>query len=183
MFFGTLVLALGVTFGIYSLRPGLLGLGEPGKAVSQQAAADSTHASPAAQDARRAPAAGAATVKAADSLKNAARTAPLRDSLSLLATQLQQERKRADDEHTKVDELSKLVAVAETARTGVDSAKIKERKSFAKVMESMEAESAARILKGLPDTDVKEILGSVKKRQAAKILSYIDPERAARIIR
>jgi len=66
---------------------------------------------------------------------------------------------------------------------GANGAPQAEKKSMAKILESMPAENAARILKDLSDREVKELLLAVKKRQAAKILAALEPDRAARIMR
>ena len=67
--------------------------------------------------------------------------------------------------------------------SGADSVRGEQQKSMAKVLEAMDPESAARILNGFPDGDVKQIILSIKRRQAAKILAALDPDRAARIMR
>lgn len=102
--------------------------------------------------------------------------AQLTDSLNTLVITLENEKKTVSDLHRKIDSLR-----AQSA--GGDTLHAKERKSTAKVLESMQAENAARILNDLTDEEVKSVLVFVKKRQAAKILSAIEPERAARILR
>ena len=67
--------------------------------------------------------------------------------------------------------------------TSIDSVRIEERKSLAKVFEAMEPERAAKILKEIPDDQVREVILALKKRQAAKILGALEPTRAARIMR
>ena len=81
------------------------------------------------------------------------------------------------------DTVSAVRSKDTTASAPSDSARAKDQKAFAKVLEAMQAENAARILKDLPDDEVKRILLNIKKRQAAKILASLDPERAARIMR
>jgi hypothetical protein len=73
--------------------------------------------------------------------------------------------------------------VADAAVVRADSIRKSDLRTMAKVMESMEPESAAKILRDLPDSDVKDIVFRVKTRQAARILSAIEPERAARLIK
>jgi flagellar motility protein MotE (MotC chaperone) len=51
------------------------------------------------------------------------------------------------------------------------------------MLEAMQPESAARVLRDMPDEDVKNLLLNVKRKQAAKILSALDPDRAAKIMR
>jgi hypothetical protein len=108
----------------------------------------------------------------------------LRDSLRALAATLASEKGKPGQPETP--------AASPVQATGGDSlratvkpepAKSAERNSMAKVLESMQAENAARILRDMSDSEVKEILLVVKKRQAAKILAALEPDRAARIMR
>jgi flagellar motility protein MotE (MotC chaperone) len=69
------------------------------------------------------------------------------------------------------------------ARVNVDSARLKEQKTIAKLLESMSPEDAAKILQKMDDKQVKAILFSVKKRQAGKILASLEPQRVARMMR
>jgi len=107
----------------------------------------------------------------------------LRDSLRTLELALEGEKQKAGRAATP----QPVVAGEHPDTPGVavpqDPARATERKSMAKVLESMQAENAARILKDLSDSEVKEILLVVKKRQAAKILAALEPDRAARIMR
>jgi hypothetical protein len=64
-----------------------------------------------------------------------------------------------------------------------DSAGVKIRKSRAKMLESMPAEDAAKILARLPDDETRVLLQYIKARQAAKILAAFEPERASRFLR
>ena len=64
-----------------------------------------------------------------------------------------------------------------------DTAKIKDQKAKAKVLEAMPPENAAKILANLSDDESRELLKYVKTRQAAKILAAIQPERASRLLR
>ena len=97
----------------------------------------------------------------------------LRDSVKLLSKELAAARE-------KVASLSSLSA-ADT--TQPDTTRMKERKAMAKLVDAMDAQGAAKILRNMDDNEVKEILLAVKKRQAGKILGSLDPERAARIMR
>jgi hypothetical protein len=63
-----------------------------------------------------------------------------------------------------------------------DSARQADLRSKAKLLESMDPETAAKILANLKDDDVKSILMAIKKRQAGKILGAMMPERASRIL-
>jgi len=102
----------------------------------------------------------------------------LQDSLQVLAAMLQHERQKSEALSQQ-----KPVVVQDTTHPAVDSAKVKQRKNMAKVLESMPAENAARILQDLPEPEMKELLMNVKKRQAAKILSAIEPSRASKLFR
>lgn len=66
---------------------------------------------------------------------------------------------------------------------GPDTLAAGERKKMAQIFESMDPESAARILLNMSDTAVKQVLTSMKKRQSAKILAVLDPAKAARILK
>ena len=107
----------------------------------------------------------------------------LKDSLQTLVLALEGEKQKVGRATTP----QPLVVGQHPDTLGVavppESARATERKSMAKVLESMQAENAARILKDLTDSEVKEILLVVKKRQAAKILTALEPDRAARIMR
>jgi hypothetical protein len=76
---------------------------------------------------------------------------------------------------------------AEDVRMGpsaaLDTSKLKEQKSMAKMFDAMDPQSAAKILGKLGDKEIKEVLLTVKKRQGAKILGELDPEQAARIVK
>jgi flagellar motility protein MotE (MotC chaperone) len=118
---------------------------------------------------------------AGDSTQSLAGTA-LQDSSharvdSLLVVQLSSKAKVLE---SQVDSL-KLQLQGTTAK--VDTAAKQDWKSTAKLIESMSAEEACKILKEMNDTDVKQVLGKVKKRQAGKILAALDPSRAAKLLR
>jgi len=96
-----------------------------------------------------------------------------RDSLKALSERLQAEiRKEASLEQ-------KLA----TQNISADSARTKEIKGMAKMLESMSAEDAARILQNLKVAKAKKVLMAVKKKQAGKILSAMEPRIAARMMR
>ena len=102
------------------------------------------------------------------------------DSVQVLRLALQDERKKsaalAEELRMTMDSTRKAIAAA-------DSGHAETRKSMARVLEAMDPSSAARILKGYPDGDVKQMILTMKKRQAAKILAALEPDRAARIMR
>lgn len=66
---------------------------------------------------------------------------------------------------------------------GPDTLAESERKKMVQIFESMEPESAARILLNMSDAAVKQVLTTMKKRQSAKILAVLDPAKAARILK
>ena len=96
---------------------------------------------------------------------------------------------------SRIDEQQKTIARLSESKPGPspsdsaakppasDNARAKDSKSFTKMLETMPAEQAVRILNGLDDREVKAVLLGVKKRQAAKILSALAPDRAARMMR
>ncbi len=102
------------------------------------------------------------------------------DSVQVLRLALEDECKRsatlAEQLRVTMDSTRKAIAVADSGHAAT-------RKSMAKVLESMDPSSAARILKDYPDGDVKQMILTMKKRQAAKILAALEPDRAARIMR
>jgi len=76
--------------------------------------------------------------------------------------------------------------VNESARMGVtreDSIRAVNRQVLAKMMDSMDAADAARILRQLSDNEARDVLIRIKRRQAGKILSALDPDRAANMMR
>lgn len=103
----------------------------------------------------------------------------MRDSMHALVASLEDARKAIDTLNQKA-----RVQMAVTPPSPVDTvARQKEKKSRAKMLESMPAEEAAKILMNLTDEETKELLKLVKARQAAKIIAAIRPERASRLFR
>ncbi|HUI10300.1 MAG TPA: hypothetical protein VL221_08230 [Bacteroidota bacterium] len=179
MMTGTLVAALAIVLGLYWLKPGLFGV-TPGP-VAAVAKKDTTAAAAprAAADTSGKPA-PAGTVPPAAVEKPQDEAARLADSIRVLqATVQERDSAIARLQGTQAGGVDSAAAT----KTTPDSARAKQSKSFAKMIESMPAEQAVRILKGLDDREVQAILLAVKKRQAAKILSALDPDRAARMIR
>ena len=81
---------------------------------------------------------------------------------------------------SQVDSLKRQLV---SAKPKPDTTAQQDWKSTAKLIESMSAEEAVKILKEMNDSDVKQVLGKVKKRQAGKILAALDPVRAAKLLR
>jgi flagellar motility protein MotE (MotC chaperone) len=194
---GTLVGAVAIIAGIYYFRPQLLGGGQkPSQVVAREdsAGAKSPGSSPEAQkdsSGAKSPGSSLATAQKSDSTAKgtsasaspkAGEASHLADSIRTLISRIEEQQKTIAQLTEKVpqaggpDSTVKL-SPADSVRAAKDS------KTFAKMLESMPAEQAVRILKGLDDKEVKTVLLVVKKRQAAKILSVLDPERAARMMR
>jgi flagellar motility protein MotE (MotC chaperone) len=66
---------------------------------------------------------------------------------------------------------------------GPDTLAESERKKMVQIFESMEPESAAKILLNMSDAAVKQVLTTMKKRQSARILAVLEPAQAARILK
>lgn len=96
---------------------------------------------------------------------------------TLLVTQLSTKAKSLE---SQVDSLKQQL---QAAKPKVDTTARQDWKSTAKLIESMSADEACKILKEMNDTDVKQVLAKVKKRQAGKILAILDPARAAKLLR
>jgi flagellar motility protein MotE (MotC chaperone) len=58
-----------------------------------------------------------------------------------------------------------------------------DKKKTVQILESMEAEKAAKILKNMDDYAIQQVISSMKRRQSAKILAVLEPEQAARILK
>jgi flagellar motility protein MotE (MotC chaperone) len=116
-----------------------------------------------------------------DTVAVAKQAAPVKaDSTNVLQLALEDERKKSA---ALADRLRAVMDSSKTALAVADSAQAEYRKSMIKVLENMDASSAARILSDFPDGDIKTYLHTMKKRQAAKILAALQPDRAARIMR
>ena len=94
------------------------------------------------------------------------------DSIAILSNALAVEQKKSKD-------LSDQLKAFTMKQTTLQDQK---RKELQKIYNTMDAESAARIVEKLSDQDILDILLSVQKRQAAKILASLDPNRAAKLI-
>jgi flagellar motility protein MotE (MotC chaperone) len=96
---------------------------------------------------------------------------------TVLVAQLSSKAKRLE---SQVDSLKQQL---HGGKPKVDTTAQQDWKSTAKLIESMSAEEACKILKEMTDPDVKQVLGKIKKRQAGKILAILDPARAAKLLR
>ncbi len=183
---GTLAGAIAIICAVYFFRPQLLGVAP--KPAQPAALRDTLRTKsplppqPVAQKTDSVEVKSDSTVRGAPSpVTGKEDRASLLDSIRTLAV-------RVDEQRKMIEQLTaKGPGHAGSDSTGMhagsDSTRAKDSKSFAKMIETMPAEQAVRILKGLDDREVKAVLLSVKKRQAAKILSALDPERAARMMR
>jgi flagellar motility protein MotE (MotC chaperone) len=179
---GTLAAALATIAGIYFLKPQLLGVAP--KSAQTAAVMDSAGAkSPLAGAAQKSDSTGG---KSDSTVHGTAALPPAKgDAASHLADSIRTLISRIDEQQKTIARLTAKGTQPDSLPKGSvsDSARAKDSKSFAKMLEGMPAEQAVRILKGLDDREVKAVLLAVKKRQASKILSALDPERAARMMR
>jgi flagellar motility protein MotE (MotC chaperone) len=194
---GTLLASLAIIAAVYYLKPQLLGAGQkPSQGVAQKdsAGAKSPGSTPAAQkdsSGAKSSVSSPATAQKSDSTSKGtpASALPKADEASRLADSIRTLIGRIDEQQKTIAQLTEKVPQAGGPDSTVklspaDSVRAaKDSKTFAKMLDSMPAEQAVRILKGLDDKEVKAILLVVKKRQAAKILSVLDPDRAARMMR
>ena len=181
---GTLVAALAIVAGVYYLRPQLLGVApKPAQAAPARDSAGTKSPAVAAAVAQKPDSTGGKPDSTA--LAGSPPAPAKRDAATLLADSIRTLMGRIDEQQKVIARLSAKGVEADSLPKGTvsDSARAKESKSFAKMLEGMPAEQAVRILRGLDDREVKAVLLTVKKRQAAKILSALDPERAARMMR
>jgi flagellar motility protein MotE (MotC chaperone) len=98
------------------------------------------------------------------------------DSIALLLSKLKATEKRL----AELEPSSRSTAVPVLVS---DSAKAKDRKMLIKMLETMSAESAARIVESFQDPDAKAILMGIKAKQAGKILGAINADRASKLMR
>jgi len=184
---GTLFCAVALIGAVYYLKPQLLGaLPKPPQSLAQK---DSTGAKSPGLAAAGAPKADS-TIGRSDSAAHVTPPAPTakRDDPSHMADSIRTLMSRIDEQQKTIAGLTERKPEGppsdSTVKAPADAgSRAKDSKSFAKMLETMPAEQAVRILNGLDDREVKAVLLGVKKRQAAKILSALDPDRAARMMR
>ena len=175
-----LLAAIGIVIGLRMYQPQLFGAST--LAPARPAHGDSL--SVAAQTIKPAPDAkpdSASRPQNAVAPQSSADTSRLADSLRALSARVEAQKQTIAELQAKAQSPAPRDSIQ--APPVSDSTQAKNAKTFAKMLESMPAEQAVRILKGLDDKEVKAILLSVKKRQAAKILAALEPDRAARMIR
>jgi flagellar motility protein MotE (MotC chaperone) len=170
MLFGTFLFAVVLNLALFIARPEVYG---PGLNALGQSG-----------DSTKVPGADSLRLAKANSLRQADSLAalPPKQSLEiarLYADTLNEMRRQLALEQARAQEASKH---ASTGVPSADSARQKQKKDFAKMIEAMSAEDAARILQKMDDADVRTVLMAVKKRQAGKILGALEPSRAARMM-
>ncbi len=172
----TFLLSGALVVGTMVLRPDLLRMGPAHASAPAAAQPPTSKAGPKADTAAGKP----RVTPPRDSL------AIMRDSVRTLLAALDAERTKQQEapgrEPTPAPALAAPPAAAGQAPLP-DSTSAKLCKARAKMLESMPAEDAARIIAKLSDEETKALLHFIKARQAAKILAAIEPERASRLFR
>jgi flagellar motility protein MotE (MotC chaperone) len=162
----SLLLVTAVMAGLIKFSPGILGF-NTGSGVP----ADSTHRPGADSIAAAASVAKGRDTTAAEAVKT---VQP--DTARPEAENREKQPEKTPGETSVQSEQPKQAAV-------VDTTVVKKQQEIAKYFDSMNAESAAKILNSMTDDEIKGVLAKVKKRQAAKILTLIEPSRAVRVLR
>lgn len=104
------------------------------------------------------------------------------DSINGLIRNLQAELRRADSLRAlNHQELVQVKKALESQQVQVDSARYRQSLKLAKIVESMPAEDAAKMLESLSDEMVIDILMRLKQRQAAKIMAEFSASRSAKL--
>jgi flagellar motility protein MotE (MotC chaperone) len=156
----TTLLAIGVGFGVAYLKPDLF----HSRDQKPQVTKDSTQAVR--------PRNANDTVQTQSVMKKDSVVIVWEDTVKTMRAQLGTQQKRIAEMEQK--ERRQIVVT--------DSAKVRRRAQFTKLVESMNVEEAAKVLANMKDEDVKAILLNVKARQASKILGMLEPRRAARLM-
>jgi flagellar motility protein MotE (MotC chaperone) len=172
IFSASLLMLFQIALVLLMVKPGLF----LGKAAAENGAAG-TVATPGGPDsAKNASAVKPPATTAKPPMQGAGAVSP-GDSLQALRDQLVAARENI----ARLERQMKTDSATSGAES--DTARMKEHKMKAKLLESMNPESAAHVLKNMDDGDVRSIIMLVKKRQAGKILAMFDPERAAKIMK
>lgn len=87
-----------------------------------------------------------------------------------------------DSSKIVLQRLTEGVKLSGLPGAGPDTLSDAETKAMAQIFESMDAESATKILANMDDYAFKQVLSAMKKRQSAKILATLEPKHAARIL-
>ncbi len=104
------------------------------------------------------------------------------DSISTVIEELCADVKRGDSLRAITQsELAQVKKMLKANQVRVDSANYRQSLKLAKIVESMPAEDAAKMLESLSDAMVIDILMRLKQRQAAKIMAEFSASRSARL--
>lgn len=95
------------------------------------------------------------------------------DSTHSLKQELGNQQKQYEEINLKLPETTKIS----------DSTREASNKTKIKLLESMSADNAARIIQQMENDEARILLKTMKKRQAAKILSSLEPEKAIELMR
>lgn len=96
----------------------------------------------------------------------------LEDSLHVTMNELNRERRHVSTLRAEIDRLTSTL----------EGRLSNETRELARMIETMPAEDAVRILRITTDKEARDVLLKINRRQAARIMSMLDPERAARIM-
>lgn len=177
---GSLVLQMGVMTVLLFVYPQAFSLAtDANPPTASGGGADSTKAAATGKDTLTAPRADGQPVQriSSDSVMAHARTAAADSALRAM-------RQANDSLKTALHRLADVgVKVPAASAPRSDTLTEQETKKMVEIFESMEAESAARILNNMDDFAIKQILTAMKRRQSAKILAVLEPRQAARILK
>jgi predicted metal-dependent hydrolase len=167
LFVGSAVLAILLVYGVYMIKPEYF--------TTQQPTNASVSPVPQTQDSLKALDSTLVKVEpAADTVVVLHRTiAILRDSLKVLAQQLDRDRERTQQ----------LTLQSSPAREKADSTTQFDPKTMARMLETMEPEQVVRVLDNLSDEEARAIVKNMNKRYVGRILSAVDPARVTQLIR
>ena len=167
---GSILVAAQIAFLVWSLKPGLFsennGLQGPDSSAAQSRGPKGTDSTTTGVDSLD-------VTPAPRDLVDGALYRGLEDSAASLSRQLAEEKQK----------MKQLAEDIEQVVTSQDSVHAANRQALAAFMNSMNAEDAARILRGMTDSEARDVILRIKKRQAGKILSAMDPNRAATMMR
>ena len=170
MLFVTFLAAALLNYALFVVRPGLYGDAAAallGGDLTKTRLADSLHV------------ARADSLHAAPDSATGKTETPKLEIPRLYADTLNEMRRQLAAEQARTQELNRRMTSQAQA---VDSAREQQRRNFAKMIEAMSAEDAARVLQNMDDSDIRTVLMAVKKRQAGKILGALEPRRVAKLM-
>ncbi len=97
---------------------------------------------------------------------------------------LESEKKKLDGQRKQLEQQAQELADAAQKLASQQQDKVTREEKIKKIVEtyaSMKADEAARLLNGMPDPTVLEILGGMETVQVAKILAAMDAQRAVTV--